>query len=29
MPLYITFIKIEHSMTICNKYFKIVIDKDN
>lgn len=28
MPLYITFIKIEHSMNICNKYFKTVIDKE-
>lgn len=28
MPLYITFIKIEHSMNICNKYFKIVINKE-
>lgn len=28
MPLYITFIKIEHSMNICNKYFKRVIDKE-
>lgn len=28
MPLYIICIKIEHSMNICNKYFKIAIDKE-